>query len=332
VIAKVASGKRKTGIRPLDPGRDLGQLADLVEHAFGQELTGEGERVLRELRWLGRLGPLNYVLIGAGSEASAILNGFVWEQDGRIVGNVTVNCPGGYAYRWQISNVAVLEAFRGQGIAHALLEAAIDLILRNGGRTAYLFVREDNPVAIHLYQSMGFRELDRTTELVLDRRLVHSPVPQPLALRPLQPKEGEMLYRLVVEAVGPGERWLHRIRRERYVLSWERRLSRRLEALFTAETETLWGMWRGDALDAGLSLRATSRWNVGPHRLQLWVRPDRRGEVENALARDIVALLARQAPRPVHLGLPACEQKAIEALLMRGFHELRTLILMKMEL
>jgi hypothetical protein len=137
---------------------------------------------------------------------------------------------------------------------------------------------------------------------------------------------------LVAAAVGPGYRWLHRIRRERYVLSWEQRLSRWLEALFTAEIETRWGMWHGDVLEAGLKLRATGLWNTRPHRLQLWVRPDRRGQVERTLARDILTLLAQQTPRPVQLELPACEEKAIEALQGRGFDEVRTLILMKMEL
>ena len=81
------------GIRPLRPSRDLSDLADLIAQAFGPELSLGGEQVLRELRFLGRLGPLSLLLLAVSSPVDGLLGGFVWEQDGRVVGNVTLSRP-----------------------------------------------------------------------------------------------------------------------------------------------------------------------------------------------------------------------------------------------
>jgi hypothetical protein len=73
-------------------------------------------------------------------------------------------------------------------------------------------------------------------------------------------------------------------------------------------------------------------WNPKFHRLKLWVHPGYRGQVEDALARDVMALLARQSRRLTRISLPACEAHAIEALLGQGFVKVRTLLLMKLDL
>jgi ribosomal protein S18 acetylase RimI-like enzyme len=267
-----------------------------------------------------------------GSEVDGIFTGYVWEQGGRVVGNVTVNRPTGHPWRWQISNVAVLDTCRRQGIGRKLVEAAIDLILRRGGRTAYLFVRDDNASAIHLYESLGFAEIDSTTELAFDPRPGPVQVPELRVLRPLRPQDGEALYGLVSRASGSGYRWLHAIRRRQYAPSWDERLARWVGSLFSAQTETRWGVSIGGALDVGVSLRAARQWNTKPHRLQLWIHPDRRGQVEEDLSQDVVTLLLQQPWRSTNLSLPDCEGRAVETLLERGFRKIRTLILMKMEL
>ena len=41
-------------------------------------------------------------------------------------GNVTLSRPSGHARRWQLSNVAVLDAYRGRGIGRKLVETAIE--------------------------------------------------------------------------------------------------------------------------------------------------------------------------------------------------------------
>jgi ribosomal protein S18 acetylase RimI-like enzyme len=331
-MIRTAMGKEASGIRALRPASDLGQLADLLENAFGEELTDGGERVLRELRLLHWLGPLNILFMGASSDIDGILTGFVWEDEGRIVGNVTVNHPGGSHQRWQISNVGVLEEYRGQGIARRLVDAALGLILRRGGQTAYLFVRDNNPAAIHLYQAAGFVEVDRTTELRYTQPIVRNPEERPRRLRPLTASEGEALYQLIMIAAGPGQLWLSPAQKAQIALSKEERFLRRLESVFTGELETQWGLFSQDRLDAGLILRSTRLWNRGPHVLRLWIHPQQRGKVEDVLADDVFALLGTEARRPTHIPLPAGEDRASDALVRRGFERHRTLVLMKLDL
>jgi len=321
----------QSGIRPLNPARDLGQLADLIENAFGAELTEGGQRILREIRILSWLGPLNYVLAASEPETDSMFTGFVWVADGRVVGNVTVNRPTGHTYRWQISNVAVLDRYRRQGIGRQLVEAAVEYAEIHSGQTAYLFVRNDNPSAIQLYRSLGFAQVDSTTELKWQ------PSPQPRAGSlpdpdPLSVAQGEALYRLVRAAEGAGRRWLYGIRRAQYVTSAEEQFGRWLESLFTGETEYRWGVGDGRELQAAAILKHTRLWNRGPHRLQLWVHPNARGQVEVALAQDVVRILSGKASRTTYVALPDCEQAAIDALMEVGFVEVRTLTLMRRDL
>jgi len=318
----------------LDPTRDLGQLADLIENAFSHELNLGGERVLRELRLLSRLGVLASLAIQVERETDGILGGYVYECDGRVVGNVTVHRAIGHYGRWQISNVAVLERYRGRRIGRRLMEAAIDLILRRGGHAAYLFVRHDNEPAMRLYRNLGFVELDRITDLERPaRRAMPTATASRLRLlRRLQRRDGERLYELVSRANSPGQRWLAPPRRARYVYSSGRRLIRWLEGLLAAEHETLWVLPNGSALDAGLRLRARGALRGGVHRLNVWVEPSRRGQVEALLAQDVATLLSCAPPRPAMASLPQCEAAAIQALETHGFRPLRTLVLMKLDL
>jgi ribosomal protein S18 acetylase RimI-like enzyme len=333
LFGQLVSRDGVNGIRPLHPARDLDGLAHLIEQAFGEELSEGGEQVLRELRLLSRLGPFGVLLTGMGSEVDGLFNGFVWEQEGRVVGNVTIGRPTRHPVRWQISNVAVLESCREQGIGRKLVEAAIDLILRRGGRTAYLFVRQNNPAAIHLYESLGFVEVDRTVDLVF-RAGSTAGGERPLRLlRRLKPGESELLYELASQAMGPGARWLTPVRRRQFVRSADERFFRRLGALVSGESETIYGAHSsGTRLRAGLRLRATRLWNPKPHRLSLWVHPSYRGQLEALLAQDVMTLLERLPARRAEISLPACEEAAVRALCEHGFTEIRTLILMKLDL
>ena len=321
------------GIRPLHPARDLDGLAHLIEEAFGEELSEGGKQVLHELRLLSKLGPLSMLVAGAGSEVDGMFDGFVWEHKGQVVGNVTLSRPTRHPTRWQISNVAVLESYRGRGIGRRLVEAAIDLVLRRGGHTAYLFVRDNNPSAIHLYQSLGFAEVDRTTDLKYANQPVGGQEGSLRLLQRLEPRDAEALYGLASQAMGAGSRWLAPVRRRQFVRSADERFFHAIGAFFSGARESAWGAFAtDDRLRAGLTVRAARMWNRQPHRLALWVHPSYRGQLEEGMAHDVVTLLQQEADRPAQVSLPACEGAAVDALLQQGFVEVRTLILMKLEL
>ncbi len=74
-------------------------------------------------------------------------------SDGRIVGYCGLYASG---EEGEITNVAVAETDRRQGIADAMLDELFTLAVRQGVRLFYLEVRVSNGTAIRLYQRHGF--------------------------------------------------------------------------------------------------------------------------------------------------------------------------------
>lgn len=158
-------------IRPIHLRNDLNPVADLVERCFADHMDEEGRAYLRNIRRLGREGD-SYYLDSTSPETSSIpFHGFVWVEDKEIVGNITLiylrkNSQNIYF----IANVAVDPRFRGRGIGRQLTARALQHAREHNGRSALLQVREDNPVAIHLYESLGFTEMTRRTTWGFDQR------------------------------------------------------------------------------------------------------------------------------------------------------------------
>ena len=83
-----------------------------------------------------------------------ILGGFALVAEGEAPqGFVLARAVAGEA---EILTLAVVPAFRRQGIGRALVEAAAAEAARRGAAALYLEVAEDNPDAIALYESTGF--------------------------------------------------------------------------------------------------------------------------------------------------------------------------------
>jgi ribosomal protein S18 acetylase RimI-like enzyme len=151
-------------IRKVNVRKDLPAIADLIEICFSDTLDEDGRLYLNHLRWAAR--DFNYLswLQGAAERIASPLYGFVWEESGRIVGNLSL-IPlyrQGQLY-YLIANVAVHPNYRRRGIARQLTLAAVDHLVERGVDTAWLQVRDDNPVAFNLYQSLGFIERARRT-------------------------------------------------------------------------------------------------------------------------------------------------------------------------
>jgi ribosomal protein S18 acetylase RimI-like enzyme len=82
---------------------------------------------------------------------------FVARDDGRVVGMLTLitfEIP--TAVRAWIEDVVVDEGARGQGVAAALVEAALEGAEARGARTVDLTSRPDREAANRLYVRMGF--------------------------------------------------------------------------------------------------------------------------------------------------------------------------------
>lgn len=155
------------GLRPVDLRRDLAPLADLIELVFASSMDENGRAAIREMRYLSRMG-VGLNLLGRLNEmALGISLGYVWIEQGRLVGNVSIypaNWPSGAGSAWIIANVGVHPEFQGRGIARRLMEASLNLIRNRRGQYAILQVDYDNDRAIHLYDRLGFiRERPWTT-------------------------------------------------------------------------------------------------------------------------------------------------------------------------
>lgn len=60
-----------------------------------------------------------------------------------------------------VQNVVVDKAFRGHGIGRQVLKALLHALAQTGVETVFLEVRCANQVAIKLYQSMGFEQIQK---------------------------------------------------------------------------------------------------------------------------------------------------------------------------
>jgi ribosomal protein S18 acetylase RimI-like enzyme len=152
-------------LRLIQPARDLSAIADLIELCFYHSLDTDGQNYLKQMRDTARI----VALVGdtapfLDQSSSMPRSGFVWDVGGRIVGNVTMIPFQSQGTQCSlIANVAVHPDFRDQGIGRALTEAALRSLRNDHYQAAWLQVRDDNPVATHLYQQLDFKEYTRRT-------------------------------------------------------------------------------------------------------------------------------------------------------------------------
>jgi GNAT superfamily N-acetyltransferase len=155
--------KETPNLRPLNLHRDLNGVADLIEVCFSAQMDGDGREYLRRIRETARHQTSVWSLFEA-DQINLPLNGLVWEEDGKVVGNLTlIPFFRDRALNYLIANVAVHPDHRRKGIARHLTEKALEYVEEQGAYSAWLQVRDDNPPAINLYQSLAFQEKARRT-------------------------------------------------------------------------------------------------------------------------------------------------------------------------
>jgi GNAT superfamily N-acetyltransferase len=172
VVSQVSNPLENPHIRPLNARRDLGAVADLIELCFAETLDADGKRYLRRMRQASRKGSRNW-FDAATFQMSITAEGYIWEEDGKIVGNISLipfSSKGRPIYL--IANVAVHPNYRRRGIARALTDAALNWTQNRRVRSVWLQVRDDNLPAVRLYETTGFIErARRTTWTVLPEEL-----------------------------------------------------------------------------------------------------------------------------------------------------------------
>ncbi len=152
-------------LRPLNILRDLPRVADLIELCFASSMDSDGRSYVQQMRRASRDASFMRWASNAIESASMPLSGFVWEQDGRIIGNASL-VPFRHKGKrlYLIANVATHPDHRRKGIARALTERVMQHARQRGVNDLWLHVRADNPGAVKMYADLGFVErAQRTT-------------------------------------------------------------------------------------------------------------------------------------------------------------------------
>jgi ribosomal protein S18 acetylase RimI-like enzyme len=151
-------------LRTLNILRDLPAVADLVETCFADTMDAEGRRYLQQMRSAGKDNQFLRWATSAVDTVSMPLSGYVWEEKGEVIGNVSL-IPYRHAGKkyYLIANVAVRPDQRRRGLGRALTLAAMQHARARHADEIWLHVRDDNPGAIALYLGLGFRERLRRT-------------------------------------------------------------------------------------------------------------------------------------------------------------------------
>jgi ribosomal protein S18 acetylase RimI-like enzyme len=340
MIAQAARQRKAfSGLRLVDPSRDMGQITALMEEAFAGDLTQQGREALREMKTMSHFGPFLWLLDRTSPQFHETFQGFVWVENGRVVGNINVGRTAPYSLRWLISNVAVRPDYQGRGIAHHLVQAATDLAREHGGEWAILQVHANNAPACKLYQGLGFEQIAAVTELHSERvrPVAFTPVKCPstssgqgFTLHRRNYSEWQKEYKLALAATSKEAQWLNPLRAPDFMVGLDQRLSRWLSNLIAGREEHRLAVEEGDRFIAILTVQA-SRWR-GQHSLELMVHPNYRGQLEEMLVTKALGILGSYPERGVAVSHPAEHQEAIEALKLHGFIEKRTLAQMRLAL
>ena len=310
-------------LRPVHAERDLAEVADLVELCFKETLDPDGRSYLNQLRQAAKGSKVMQWALSAAEAVNGLpVAGYVWEENGRVVGNLSLIPLYSQDQRiFLIANVAVHPNYRGRGIARLLTYTAVEYTRRRGARSVWLQVRDDNPSAIHIYQALGFIERARRTTWISDKHALITAQPLPelrigrcqAAYWGLQKKWLDKLYPVELRWHLPVDWWL---------ISpgfWDR-----IRRLISLEFPDQWAVERGKSLLAVLTSH-----NDGGHATTLWLAAPEVGMVEESAVEAVLVAAKKTAGRhkPLSLNLPA--GYAASAILAAGFRLQQTLLWMK---
>jgi ribosomal protein S18 acetylase RimI-like enzyme len=151
-------------VRSLNVLRDLPQVADLIELCFSSTMDNDGQRYVNDMRRAGRDDGFLRWADHMAETTSLPLTGYVWEENGKIIGNASLIPFRDHGKRiYLVANVATHPDYRRRGIGRALTQRAMEHARKKNAAAIWLHVRDDNPGAIQLYADLGFQEVARRT-------------------------------------------------------------------------------------------------------------------------------------------------------------------------
>jgi ribosomal protein S18 acetylase RimI-like enzyme len=299
--------------------RDLPAVADLIELCFANTLDNDGQRYIADMRRASRDDGFLKWASHMTETASLPLTGYVWEENGRVVGNASLIPFRDRGRRiYLIANIAVHPEYRRRGIARVLTQRAMKYGWDKKSSALWLHVRDDNPGAIHLYQELGFQEIARRTTWTAKPDSHLPKLASDIQVVPRHPRfwpqQQDWLRRLHPDTLG----WYGSINFNSLrpgLMNW-------LYLLFVDMNIKQWAAVRGDQLLATLS------WTPhGGRSESLVAATDKRSDPEALTQLLLHARRVLSGHSKLSLEHPAGEMT--EAFLAAGFSERRTLLWMR---
>lgn len=325
MVVTIPARGSSNGPRKLDPNQDLPQLVELLRLVFGQELEAEGQQFLRNLpdsstpAILWRFDPF----------LARLTPGYVWEEEGRVIGNVTL-LPTGSKARFLVANVAVHPDFRRRGIARLLMATVHEEVARRNGEQILLQVDYDNRAALDLYHSLGYEFCGSMTawrtsvSRVRDLRLEQDEGRYQAWVRKLEGRRWKEAYLLDNSVLAPELHWPDPLASDHYKQGLWRRFSDMINGRFRYSWMTLDKNKRMSGL-ASIS----GEWGRS-HELTLRVHPDWQSKLDGSLLQRLIHALRRTPRRNVQMIHPADDDAVSELLLDANFRRHRTLSHMRL--
>ena len=157
-------------MRPLRLPADLAVLGEVVPRAFQYPENPEWslrrdemEDIVRTIRSLRRIWPLVRILQIFSPTLRDLFRGFVWEENGQLVG-VVITQRHGTTSLWEVGLVGVLPEYRRRGIARRLLSRSLEDLREREAERANLGVIDKNVPAYSLYTNRGFEHYGGVVE------------------------------------------------------------------------------------------------------------------------------------------------------------------------
>lgn len=321
------SSGRASGPRPIDLRKDIPQVLALLNLVFRSSRDRDANHALNRLS----LAQQPWFILRLRQWYEGVVPGYVWEESGSIVGNVSVLTTTKKG-RFLVANVAVHPQFRRRGIARNLMETVVQQVRERGGRELLLQVRQDNEAAVNLYESIEFEHLGSMTSWYSSFRhfrLLPAAVSEQspdhsgdFFIRPLRSKEWRRAYELDTAVVHPDLNWPEQLPEDHY----RGGLWRWFSNVINARQAETWVAEVGDGRFAGLAA-IQSEWGR-LHTLSLRALPEWRGAVEQPLLAKLLRRLQHMYRRNIRIDHPADDNVANELLQRANFVPRRTLTTM----
>ncbi|MFQ6089258.1 MAG: GNAT family N-acetyltransferase [Candidatus Methanofastidiosia archaeon] len=136
---------------------DIENMKEIIGEAFSREIEKAEINIDEEMKYYKIFYPLTKILPLFGKRYSHVMENYIYEEDGKIIGLLETRKHNLGLTQWYVSTLAVHKDFRGRGIGTRLLNFVFDTYGERGVKKFFLDVRNDNP-ALKLYERVGFEK------------------------------------------------------------------------------------------------------------------------------------------------------------------------------